>query len=286
MSPTPFFVSRWTQARRPLHRLIASSQHESLPFPVGRTPSLRCSTMADASVPVLSSRPMAATPQPANPQASTSGAGAMAGRLLLSWPLRKGAEEGVCTEFHGKRQTAALVPLPDGKSAVVWVLPGDRAATLQRGDPEELEAVFNQFAGGERGWLRIETAPRSWPESFLLARRITGGRIALAGEAAHALSPIGAQGLNLSLADAAALHSLGDRATKQDLDPGSDLLLSAYARRRKRDIAVRTAAVQAYAFAAGLPGTAPSRARFGAAQALDRLPALRKMLMRGAMRAS
>ena len=178
------------------------------------------------------------------------------------------------------------MPLPDGKSAVVWVLPGDRAAALLRGDPAELEAVFNQFAGGEQGWLRIDTAPRSWPESFLLARSITGSRIALAGEAAHALSPIGAQGLNLSLADAAALHSLGERTAAQGLDPGGKLLLSTYARQRKRDIALRTAAVQAYAFAAGLPGKAPSSARFGAAQALDRLPALRKILMQGAMRAS
>ena len=196
------------------------------------------------------------------------------------------AEASVCTEVHGDRQTAALVPLPDGKSAVVWVLPGDRAATLLRGDPKELEAVFNQFAGGGQGGLQIETPPRSWPESFLLARSITGSRIALAGEAAHALSPVGAQGLNLSLADAAALRALGDRATAQGLDPGSKPLLSAYARQRKRDIALRTAAVQAYAFAAGLPGSAPSRARFGAAQALDRLPALRKMFMQGAMRAS
>ena len=193
------------------------------------------------------------------------------------------AETGVCTEVHGERQTAALVPLPEGNLAVVWVLAGDRAANLLRGDPADLESEFNRFAGGEQGCLRIDSPPRCWPESFLLARSITGKRIALAGEAAHVLSPIGAQGLNLSLADAAALHALGERAVARELDPGTEFLLAAYARQRKRDVAFRTMAVQAYAFAAGLSGESHSRTRFATAQALDRLPTLRKMLIRGAL---
>ena len=204
-------------------------------------------------------------------------------RVVTFLATSRTAEAGVCTEVHGEGQTAALVPLPEGNLAVVWVLAGDRAATLLRGDPAELESAFNRFAGGEQGCLRIETPPKCWPESFLVARSITGSRIALAGEAAHVLSPIGAQGLNLSLADAAALHVLGERAVARDLDPGNKLLLSAYARQRKRDVAFRTMAVQAYAFAAGLPGASNSRARFETAQALDRLPALRKMLIGGAL---
>lgn len=193
------------------------------------------------------------------------------------------AVAGVCREFHGEGQTAALVPLQGDRVAVVWVLPGPVASSLLRQGQAECEASFNQFVGEEDPCLQIETQPRSWPESFLVARSLLAQRIALAGEAAHCLSPVGAQGLNLSLADAAALRLLAERAVSEGLDPGSERLLSAYARSRRRDNVLRIALVEAYALAASVPGRVPSRTRIGAARALERLPQLRKLLIQGAL---
>ena len=119
-----------------------------------------------------------------------------------------------------------------------------------------------------------------------MARRIVATRMALAGEAAHTLSPVGAQGLNLSLADAAELGRLGRHASAEGLDPGGSLLLSDYARRRRADISLRIAAVEGYSLISGLPGEIASRTRAKAARAVERIPSLRRMLILGALRAA
>ncbi len=209
------------------------------------------------------------------------------GRRVIAFEIASHRlESGVCIEIHGERQTTALVPLSGGKSAVVWVLPGDRAARLLRAGRSKLEGAFNRLIGNGQHWLQIVSEPKSWPESYLVARTIVASRIALAGEAAHVLSPVGAQGLNLSLSDAAELGRLGKRALEQSLDPGDRLLLSEYALRRRADITLRTTAVEGYSLLAGLPGEVASRTRAGTAQVVERIPALRRMLVRGALRAT
>jgi 2-octaprenyl-6-methoxyphenol hydroxylase len=67
--------------------------------------------------------------------------------------------------------------------------------------------------------------------------------VALIGEAAHVIPPIGAQGLNLGLRDAATIGELGAAAHRQGADVGADALLAEYDRLRRRDIASRTLAV-------------------------------------------
>ena len=70
--------------------------------------------------------------------------------------------------------------------------------------------------------------------------RLAGHRIVLIGEAAHAFPPLGAQGLNLSLRDAAQLVvTLGRRAPAGD-DIGRVERLKPYERARRRDVAMRT----------------------------------------------
>ena len=152
-----------------------------------------------------------------------------------------------------------------------------------REGPRELQSAFRQFAGKEDGDLALETAPGFWPESFLMARDLAAKRMVLAGEAAHVLTPIGAQGLNLSLADAAALASLGERAVAEGLDPGSPALLAAYARHRRKDMVRTMSAVSAYGLVAGLPGEFPSRTRVAAAQCIRRSRALRSITLRTAL---
>ena len=63
------------------------------------------------------------------------------------------------------------------------------------------------------------------------------------GEAAHVLPPIGAQGLNMGLRDAADLAEIVRDALLQGQDPGADTALRAYARARRADVFSRTFAV-------------------------------------------
>ncbi|MEM8825140.1 MAG: FAD-dependent monooxygenase, partial [Pseudomonadota bacterium] len=66
------------------------------------------------------------------------------------------------------------------------------------------------------------------------ADRMTARRLALAAEAAHAMPPIGAQGLNTSLKDIAALRDLA-----ADHPLGGPRMLDAYGRAREADVMLR-----------------------------------------------
>ncbi len=68
---------------------------------------------------------------------------------------------------------------------------------------------------------------------------MTAKRVALMAEAAHVLHPLTAQGLNLSLRDAAALTDVIADAAQLGLDIGSGAILSQYETRRRGDVALR-----------------------------------------------
>jgi 2-octaprenyl-6-methoxyphenol hydroxylase len=83
----------------------------------------------------------------------------------------------------------------------------------------------------------VSAGPRAiFPLSGLIAKKLTGHRLALVGEAGHVMPPIGAQGLNLGFRDVVDLAVCVAGAN----DPGAQHILANYARRRARDVWVRT----------------------------------------------
>ena len=70
--------------------------------------------------------------------------------------------------------------------------------------------------------------------------RSRGNRIALVGEAAHVVPPIGAQGLNLGLRDAATLAEIVADARRHGRDVGSSDVLARYDAQRRADVISRT----------------------------------------------
>jgi len=76
------------------------------------------------------------------------------------------------------------------------------------------------------------------------AKRFAARRIALVGEAGHLLPPIGAQGLNLGIRDAATIAELVAEARRAGEDAGGDGVLSAYDERRRADVRSRALAVE------------------------------------------
>ena len=79
--------------------------------------------------------------------------------------------------------------------------------------------------------------------SGLSVERFVAPRLALVGEAAHVFPPIGAQGLNLGLRDAAALRDAAIDARAAGEDVGGAAALARYQRSRDLDVRLRTAAV-------------------------------------------
>ena len=153
---------------------------------------------------------------------------------------------GVSTEVHDKGGPFTLVPLPDrdGRpcSAVVWMTDGVEALRLDDLSEEEFAAAVNARSAGVMGHLTPVGARQAWPIVTQVAERITARRTALMAEAAHVVPPIGAQGLNMSLAD---LRSLLDLAAARRGEIGEDGWLQAYARAREPDIRLRAFGIDA-----------------------------------------
>ncbi len=157
------------------------------------------------------------------------------------------AHENISTEIYNQGGAFTLVPLPDQDrqpaSAVVWMNDGARAAELAKLSPVELSEEATLRSCAHLGRLRVASGVRVWPVVTRVADRLTAERTALVAEAAHVLPPIGAQGLNTSLHDVAALLDLAE--ANRD-DPGRAPVLKAYAKERERDIAIRARVIDAF----------------------------------------
>lgn len=154
----------------------------------------------------------------------------------------------VSTEIYNAGGAFTLVPLGNHQgrpaSAVVWMNDGREALRLMACDVGAFERAATERSCALFGPLRLVTGRAMFPVLTRRAQRLTAGRVALIAEAAHTLPPIGAQGLNTSLVDVAALIE-AVRAEGQG-DPGARPVLAAYARARERDIAARAAAIDLF----------------------------------------
>jgi 2-octaprenyl-6-methoxyphenol hydroxylase len=146
---------------------------------------------------------------------------------------------GVCTEFHYAQGPFTVVPLAGRRSSLVWVArPADAAGLAAMSDAEFTQAIAAKL-GGLLGDITEMGARAAFPIAALVARKLTGERLALIGEAAHVMPPIGAQGLNLGFRDVADLAACAARASQ---DPGAAEMLAAYETARRGDVLTRMAA--------------------------------------------
>ena len=147
------------------------------------------------------------------------------------------------TEFHTPGGPFTLVPLPGNRSSLVWVLDPAAADELAALDDIALAIRIEQASHSILGKLRVEPGRGLFPLTVSTARRFAGGRIALVGEAAHVLPPIGAQGLNLGLRDAATIAELVVGAHRDGRDIGGTDVTSRYDRMRRADVGSRAIAI-------------------------------------------
>lgn len=187
----------------------------------------------------------------------------------------------VSTEIHRSGGPFTLVPLPDRdgrpSSAVVWMEKGPEVARLAALPVAEFEAAMNERSCGILGPLTLMSERTVWPIISQIAARMAGERLALIAEAAHVVPPIGAQGLNMSLAD---LRALIDLATATPADLGSRAMLDAYHRRRHLEVQARVTGIDALNRASMLAAPALRDFRAAGLNALYSLAPVRKTLMR------
>ena len=177
----------------------------------------------------------------------------------------------------------ALLPMTDDKeghrSAIVWSVPEDDAAGwLSLSDADfaaEAQAAMGRFLGS----ISLLTPRSTFPLGFHNAAQITAQRLALVGDAAHAIHPIAGQGLNLGFRDAAALAQVLVEGSRLGLDLGDTQLLDRYQRWRSLDALSVAFATDSLTRVYGVPGkTASAVRRFGMGL-VERITPLKNKLM-------
>ena len=147
------------------------------------------------------------------------------------------------TEFHTEGGPFTLVPLPGLRSSLVCVVEPSDARKLSAIDDDTLAREIERRSHSILGKITVEKGRGAFPLSIETARAFAANRIALVGEAAHLIPPIGAQGLNLGLRDAATIGELAVASHREGEDVGGDELLRRYDTARRADVQSRSVAI-------------------------------------------
>jgi 2-octaprenyl-6-methoxyphenol hydroxylase len=163
-------------------------------------------------------------------------------QLALTWNLGHGRpHDDTSTELHTETGPFTMVPLPGRRSSLVMVIDPPAMRRLEGLADAELAGEIERRSHSILGKIMLEPGRGAFPLMVATARNFTAHRLALVGEAAHAVPPIGAQGLNLGLRDAVTLAELVRSERSAGADVGS--LTDRYEHARRADVASRTFAV-------------------------------------------
>lgn len=148
--------------------------------------------------------------------------------------------QGLAHEHFLPAGPFAVLPMTDGpggehRSSLVWTEDPALAPALLALDDAAFGQAMERRFGLSLGRLRPIGGRWSYPLELQLAERFAAPRLALLGEAAHAIHPIAGQGLNLGLRDVAALAECVVDAARLGLDPGDAQALERYQRWRRFD---------------------------------------------------
>ncbi|MEW6492110.1 MAG: FAD-dependent hydroxylase [Cyanobacteriota bacterium] len=128
-----------------------------------------------------------------------------------------------------------VLPLPDNRCQVVWTAPHAEAQALKELDEKEFLALLEHRTGGLLGSLELDSDRLVFPVQLMQSDRYTQHRLALIGDAAHCCHPVGGQGLNMGIRDAAALAQVLQEAHQRGEDIGTVSVLKRYERWRRQE---------------------------------------------------
>ena len=128
-----------------------------------------------------------------------------------------------------------VLPLPGNRCQIVWTNPHIQAKALQELDEQEFLKKLDRYTGGMLGKLELVSDRFLFPVQLMQCDRYVQSRLALIGDAAHCCHPVGGQGLNLGIRDAASLAQILEAAYTQGEDIGSLQVLNRYQSWRKKE---------------------------------------------------
>ena len=182
--------------------------------------------------------------------------------------------EGTSIEFHYPEGPFTLVPAGGNRANLVWIDDRELLRGIQASGKERFTELLQEKSQRLFGRLTPVTPAHMFLLSNLSVEKAGMDGVILAGEAAHAFPPIGAQGLNLGLRDVADLaHVIATPGIGSDW---AHTVSTAYAERRATDLA-RTGGMVDTLFRSLLADFLPAQAlRATGLWALKSVPALRK----------
>jgi ubiquinone biosynthesis UbiH/UbiF/VisC/COQ6 family hydroxylase len=178
----------------------------------------------------------------------------------------------------------ALLPLPGNRVSLVWSAPETLAEVLMEESLGELAIRLGEYAEGTLGVLKplLPESVKQVPLALVRPHSIVAPRVALAGDAAHAVHPLAGHGMNLGFADVVdLLEVVAGREDRRSI--GDERVLARYARSRKEDVLLMQLATDGLErlFGANLE---PLRVvRNLGLNLLDKLPMVKRRLMAHAM---
>jgi 2-octaprenylphenol hydroxylase len=176
----------------------------------------------------------------------------------------------------------AFLPLPDGRSSIVWSADRIEAERLAALDGPAFSEALDEASAAVLGRCELATPIARFPLRLQYASQYVRPRAALLGDAAHVVHPLAGQGLNLGLLDCAALAEiLGEAAGTAAL--GDLRLLRRYERWRKSENLLAATALDALERLFSTGNAALSTLRGAGLGAVGALPVLKREFARRAL---
>jgi 2-octaprenyl-6-methoxyphenol hydroxylase len=131
----------------------------------------------------------------------------------------------------------AILPLTGNRSSIVWTEDKGTGEAIMAADKAAFLGELVKRFGSRLGDITLAGPRQSFPLDFQVARSFVAERLALIGDAAHAVHPLAGQGLNIGFRDVAALTEIIVEGGRLGLDIGTASLLERYERWRRFDSA-------------------------------------------------
>lgn len=145
------------------------------------------------------------------------------------------AHDNTAFQWFRGQDVLAWLPLPGKCFSMVWSTSTEFGRELVQCDADEFAQRVEQAGHSRLGSLKRLAPPSAFPLRLMRAQRSVQARLALIGDAAHAIHPLSGHGINLGFQDAASLAQV--LLGKPDYqDCGSLSLLRKHERARKEEV--------------------------------------------------